>query len=247
VTQETPVLQIPELSHALTQVWHLLFDLALAQPDSWCLVGGLMVMLHGLEHGRSDVRPTADGDVLVDIRVRPAALREVIRFLFENGLEPELAPDGIQHRFKRATNDGELKVDVLAPDHVGARADLTTTPPGRTIEVPGGTRALQRSERVSVQAGGRTGLIRRPDVVGAILVKLAATGLPGDPARHYQDLALLLAILPNPRRARFELTSKERAKLRACQLQDRDHRAWRFLSQNDVNQGHAALQLLSTS
>ena len=85
---------MPELSHALTRVWHLLFDLAEAQPDSWCLVGGLMVMLHGLEHGRS-VRPTADGDVLVDIRARPAALREIIRFLSENGLEPELAPDGI--------------------------------------------------------------------------------------------------------------------------------------------------------
>lgn len=245
MTQQTPLVQMPELSHALTQVWHLLFDLAGAQPDSWCLVGGLMVMLHGLEHGRSDVRPTADGDVLVDIRARPRALREIIRFLSENGLEPELAPEGIQHRFKRGTQDGEMKVDVLAPDHVGARADLTTTPPGRTIEVPGGTRALQRSERVSVQIGGRTGLIPRPDLVGAMLVKLEATGLPGDPARHYQDLAFLLAILPEPRRAQSELTSRERAKLRASQLQSRDHRAWRLLPDSDVNRGHAALQLLS--
>jgi len=61
-----------------------------------------MVMLHGLEHGRrSDTRPTADGDVLVDIRVPPAALREIASFLAENGLEPGLAPEGIQHRFKR--------------------------------------------------------------------------------------------------------------------------------------------------
>lgn len=245
MTHEPPVIQIPQLSDALTQVWHLLFDLQEAQPDSWCLVGGLMVMLHGLEHGRSDVRPTADGDVLVDIRVRPGALRDVTRFLSENGLEPEVAPEGIQHRFKRRTDDGELKVDVLAPDHVGARADLTTTPPGRTIEVPGGTRALQRSERVSVQVAGRTGLIPRPDLVGAMLVKLAATGLPGDPARHYQDLAFLLAILPEPGRARSELTSKERAKLRACQLQKRGHRAWRLLPDSDVNRGNAALQLLS--
>lgn len=144
MTQE-PRVQVPELSEALTQVWHLLFDLAQAQPDSWCLVGGLMVMLHGLEHARSDVRPTADGDVLADIRSRPGALREISRFLSENGLEPEVAPEGIQHRFKRRTDDGELKVDVLAPDHVGARADLTTTPPGRTIEVPGGTRARGRA------------------------------------------------------------------------------------------------------
>lgn len=40
MTQETPLVRIPELSHALTQVWHLLFDLEEAQPDSWCLVGG---------------------------------------------------------------------------------------------------------------------------------------------------------------------------------------------------------------
>lgn len=238
-------MKMAELSQALTQVWHLLFDLAEAQRDSWCLVGGLMVMLHGLEHGRSDVRPTADGDVLVDIRARPGALREITRFLSENGLEPEIAPEGIQHRFKRGTIDGELKVDVLAPDHVGARADLTTTPPGRTIEVPGGTRALQKSERVSVRVGGRTGTIPRPDLVGAILVKLEATSLPGDSARHYQDLAFLLAILPGPGRARSALTSKEKAKLGACQLQNRNHRAWRLLPDSDANRGLAALQLLS--
>ncbi len=49
-----------------------------------------------------------------------------------------------------------------------------------------------------MQVGGRTGLVPRPDLVGAMLVKLEATGLPGDPARHYQDLAFLLAILPEP-------------------------------------------------
>jgi hypothetical protein len=236
---------MPQLSRALTHVWHLLFDLSQAQPDSWCLVGGLMVMLHGLEHGRSDLRPTADGDVLVDIRTRPGALREISRFLFEEGLEPELAPEGIQHRFRRGTDDGDLYVDVLAPDHVGARANLTTTPPGRTIEVPGGTRALQRSERVSLEVDGKTGQIRRPDIVGAIVVKLEAIGLAGDPARHYQDLAFLRTILREPRHARSELTPKERAKLRACQLQNRDQRAWRLLSDDDVNQGHSALQLLS--
>jgi len=74
MTQEAPLVQMPQLSRALTQVWHLLFDLSQAQPDSWCLVGGLMVMLHGLEHGRLDLRPTADGDVLVDIRTRPGSL-----------------------------------------------------------------------------------------------------------------------------------------------------------------------------
>jgi hypothetical protein len=245
MSEEPDFVRMPVLDPGLSQVWHLLFDLSQVQPTTWCLVSGLMVMLHGLEHGRSDTRPTADGDVLVDIRALPAALREITSFLAESGLEPELAPEGIQHRFKRESADGELKVDVLAPDHVGPRADLTTTPPGRTVEVPGGTRALNRSERIQVQIDGRTGLIPRPDIVGAVLVKQEATGLPGDPARHYQDLAYLLAILPQPRQARSDLTSKERAKLRACPLIGRDHRAWRLLSDSDADRGHAALQLLS--
>jgi hypothetical protein len=33
-------------------------------------------------------------------------------------------------------------VDLLAPDHLGAHADLTTIPPATTTEIPGGSRAL---------------------------------------------------------------------------------------------------------
>ena len=40
-----------------------------------------------------------------------------------------------------------LAIDVLAPEGVGARADLSTEAPGRTIEVPGGTQALQPRRR----------------------------------------------------------------------------------------------------
>jgi hypothetical protein len=245
VSHETPLIRMPELSPALSQVWHLLLDLSELRPEAWCLIGGLMVMLHGLERGRSDARPTADGDVLVDIRVRPSALREITAFLSAKGLVAELAPEGVQHRFKRESSDGELKVDVLAPDHVGSRADLTTTPAGRTVEVPGGTRALQRAKHVRVHVNGRSGVIPRPDLIGAILVKLGAIGLPGDPGRHYQDLAFLLMVLPEPRLARSELTSNERAKLRACKLSSREYRAWRFFSDVDASQGQAALQLLS--
>jgi hypothetical protein len=107
MSEEPVIVRMPQLDPALSQVWHLLFELSEAQPDSWCLVGGLMVMLHGLANERSDTRPTADGDVFVDIRTRPAALRQVTAFLREHGLEPELAPDGIQHRFTRKTDKNE--------------------------------------------------------------------------------------------------------------------------------------------
>jgi hypothetical protein len=96
-----------------------------------------------------------------------------------------------------------------------------------------------------VEVDGKVGVIPRPDILGAILVKLEATSLPGNPAKHYQDVAFLLTILPQPRQARSALTSKERSKLRACALNKRDHQAWRLLTDNDANRGHAALQLLS--
>src|SRR6267154_1243407 len=110
------VIVLPPLGRGLTHVWHLLFDLADELPDVWCLIGGLMVALHGLEHGRTDARPSADGDVLVDVR-----------------------------------------------------ADLTTSPPGRTIQVPSGTQALHRSEYVQVQVEGRIGRIPRPSLLAAII------------------------------------------------------------------------------
>jgi hypothetical protein len=111
--------------------------------------------------------------------------------------------------------------------------------------VPGGTQALNRSERIRVEVDSKMGAIPRPDILGAMLVKLEATSLPGDPARHYQDLAYLLTILSRPMRVRPALTSKERSKLRAYQLNKRDHQAWRLLTDDEANQGHAARQLLS--
>jgi len=38
------------------------------------------------------------------------------------------SPEGIAHRYRR---DG-VSVDVLAPDGLGSRTDLMTTPPDRT-------------------------------------------------------------------------------------------------------------------
>jgi hypothetical protein len=236
---------MPPLGLILTRLWHLLFDLADEVPDVWCLIGGMMVALHGLEHGRTDARPSADGDVLVDIRADPSALHRVTSFLTARLLQPDPGPDGILHRFKGAVNSREICIDVLAPDNVGTRADLTTSPPGRTVQVPGGSQALRRSEYVRVQVGDRVGRIPRPNLLAAIIAKAAALNLPGDAGRHQQDLAFLLALMPDPMTARSALSNTERGKLRACPLTDRRHPAWRYLPEADANAGHAALQLLA--
>ncbi len=115
-----PVVAMPPLGRALTYIWHLLLDLADEVPGVWCLIGGQMVALHGLERGRTDARPSADGDVLADIRADPTALHKISNFLISRALQPDPGPDGILHRFKGSVDSHEIQVDVLALalDHV---------------------------------------------------------------------------------------------------------------------------------
>jgi hypothetical protein len=113
-------------------------------------------------------------------------------------------------REPRAGGWRQLAVDVLAPEGVGERADLTTTKPGRTLEVPGGSQALERTERIAILHEGREGSVSRPTLHGAIVGKAAACGLPGDPARHLRDLAFLCSLVEDPFVLRDQLTPKDR-------------------------------------
>jgi hypothetical protein len=183
--------------------------------------------------------------VLVDIRAAPTALRQVVGFFTERRFDPDPGPDGLLHRFRRKLDADFIVVDVLAPDNLGARADLTTSPPGRTLQVPGGTQALRRVERVDVTVAERTGDIPRPSLLAAILAKAAAVHLPGGPDRHLTDLAFLLSLIPDPVRIRSELRAAERRRLGTCVLAERQHRAWSTLPVSDANAGHAALGLLA--
>lgn len=246
MSESPPVIVMPPLGQSLTHVWHLLFDLEESLPGVWCLIGGLMVALHGLEHDRYDWRPSADADVLVNIRADPAALRRIAEFLTTppRSLKGDPGPDGILHRFIRHAGAEKIVIDVLAPDNLGRRADLTTSPPGRTIQVPGGTQALNRAEYVRIQVEDRVGRVSRPALPASIIAKAAALNLPGESERHTQDLAFLLSLMRDPLGARSALSANERGKLRACPLTDRHHRAWRYLPETDADAGHAALRLL---
>jgi hypothetical protein len=93
-------------------------------------------------------------------------------------------PDALAHRYVRPAEPRPVVVDVLAPEGVGARAVLVTTPPGRPVEVPGGTQALSRTKRVTIVHEGRSGTLPRPSLLAAIVGKAAATALP-PPDRHY--------------------------------------------------------------
>ena len=178
----------------------------------WAVFGGQMVVLHAAEHGVSvpTDRETTDGGVIANVRVTQHALRELSRQLERLGFEHLAGPQGQGHRFVR----GAASIDVLAPDNLGKRARLTTINGLATVEAPGGTQALNRSEAIDVTVGEMTGTIMRPSLLGAILAKIAAASLPGSD-RHLRDAALLLTLVDDPLQLAEQLTSSERRRLRA--------------------------------
>lgn len=90
---------------------------------------------------------------------------------------------------------GDASIDVLLPEGIGERASLRRGVTGSpTLPTEGGTQALRRSETVAVTVDGREGFVRRPNLVGALVVKAAAHGNAGDvdPRRHRRDFMALL-------------------------------------------------------
>lgn len=107
---------------------------------------------------------------------------------------------------------------MLLPEGIGERASerqgVTGSP---TLSTEGGTQALHRSQTVAVTVDGREGFVRRPNLVGALVVKAAAHGNPGDrdPRRHRRDFVVLAGLLTARDVAAEELTKKDRRRLRS--------------------------------
>ncbi len=132
-------------------------------PAGWTLVGGLMVQLHAYEAGETDVRVTTDIDILGD--ARQYAIEKIARALDNDGfgLDPPSPTDGTSHRWRR----GDLVVDLLASD--GLRGDPAMIGGIHTIQIPGGSQALQRTETIEVDIDGVLVRVRRPTLLGAVL------------------------------------------------------------------------------
>lgn len=241
----TVVIELPILPAPVDELWHTLLDLGESLDVPWALIGGQMVLLHALEHGQVPPQISQDGDVIADIRAVPGALTRVVAGIENLGFSLQsISADGLAHRYFRAAKPRPVVIDVLAPEGLGERADLTTTPPGRTIEVPGGTQALSRAERITVVHEGRRGKIPRPTLLAAIVGKAAATALPG-PERHYRDLALLCALVPDPFDVAEKLTRKDRQRVRmASKLLGDTHPAWALVPDSIRSSGQIAYGIL---
>lgn len=240
------MIELPPLGELDVELWHALLDIADRMPSNWTLIGGQMVLLHALEHGRAPQRVSEDLDLVVDARVRPLALPRMLSALDALGFaEAPISHDEVAHRFSR----GRTNVDVLAPDGVGPRADLRTVGAARTVEVGGGSFALTRSGPVSVSAAGRSGEVPRPDLAGAILIKAVAATRETrrGPERHLKDLAFLLSLVEDPIAMRDDLGASNCARIRRVTgIHDRGSQAWALLGDDAAAaDGHATLRIIA--
>ena len=125
-------------------------------------------------------------------------------------------------------------MDVLAPDHLGRRADLTTVPPATTAAIPGGTRALATRRVLEVRVtGGPAGLLPVPSLAGGIVLKLRAWE-SRQAGRDAEDLVRLLALVGDVEAVRSELKPAERQLLGQVRpLADERSRIWRVAADPD--------------
>lgn len=107
---------------------------------------------------------------------------------------------------------------MLLPEGIGERAKERRGATGSpALPTHGGTQALQRSEVVAVTVDGREGSVRRPNLVGALVVKAAAHTNVGDqdPRRHRRDFLVLAGLITTGNFAGEDLSKKDRQRLRS--------------------------------
>lgn len=251
------MIRLDQLTPAAEEGWWTLFELGRVDTESWMLVGGQMMHVLASELGISEtVRPTDDLDVVVNVRVKPGGTQWLAAWLRDQDFELDgVSPEGVGHRFvrKAAGGPGHTIVDVLAPEGLGDRTNIYTVRPARTVQAPGSVQAFRRSEVVDVTVTGmigrgeRSGVVRRPDLLGALILKAAATEISAreNPERDWQDAALLLATIPDPISAAEACDDKDRQRLRLLTpLDSRDNSGWANLDDEAYRRGTATLAFL---
>lgn len=236
----------PEAYH----LWSLVLELAqaLGAEREWSLIGGLMVQLHAIEHD-DELRPTVDIDLLGAARKPPAMTEQIAALLAEKGAEVTMPPRSNPEVGYRFEIDGEV-VEILGPD--GLKSDPETLDGLTTLQVSGGTQALRRTEAILVSLGDSPPVsVRRPNLLGAILVKARAVSKrrKGKFDSDRQDLIRLLSYVEDPRAlARDEqLKPSERKWLRTIEgdLNFEDPAFAALFALATLERAQAAFELLS--
>jgi hypothetical protein len=208
-----PIIHVDAVDPDTMALWRTVAKVAQTLEEEhvgWCLVGGLMVALFAMEAGQIQ-RATTDIDVLGDARQRRSGTEQVAERLVALGAVLHEIGGLDRERGFRFEVDGQV-VDVLGPD--GLSTPSLTLGRSQTIAIPGGTQALQRTEMVELVIDGRHVPLRRPTLIGAILLKARSLAVHDRPEDQREDLITLLGLLDDPRSAAATLRKSEVAWLR---------------------------------
>lgn len=206
-------LELPAMTPRQDASWRGIIAVARRVPSGWCLVGGQMVQLWCWEREVEPVRPTDDGDAVLDIRAHPDIMMQFTQALVDSGFEPDGQDwQGHQHRW---VNQDRGQIDILLPEGIGERAKRVGVRGGTTLETPGAQNVLHRAAPFEVSLQGEAATILRPTLQGALIAKAYAYGLVNDPLRqrHLQDFAVLSSMIRISDRVGDGLLRKERNKL----------------------------------
>lgn len=207
-------LQLPMMTAEVTDLWRAIFDLCdRLTVDGWILVGGQMVMAHGLAAGRTAPRVSRDIDLMANLITSGDSLHRCVEMVRRLGFEGRPSMDGRSlHRFARPSD--QLVIDVLAPDQAPPNRRLTTVPPRMTIAVAGGRQALTRAVVLEASLGERSVLLPVPSVFGALVLKAAAYRVDSrDRERHAEDAAFLVSLIDDPIATHREFAGSDRKRL----------------------------------
>ncbi len=209
------------------EMWGLVAWMTERSSD-WVLIGGLMVASFDVEYGHA-WRPTEDIDSLFDVRhAARGAIRNHVTELREAGFEFVLGREALGHRLRR----GDLILDVLATEHFPADPLVSLDPRLETFQTPGGSQAIKRREVVTASFRGREFLLPRPNLLGATILKAAASATANRPKDH-RDFAHLVAKIADPMSLRSELSGPER-RLLTSRLDNRSVTAQLGIAGNDA-------------
>ena len=205
---------LPAMPEEQTASWLALLELYDVLAQGWTLIGGQLVHLHCAERGQFPERATNDADTVVDVRADPTILHTFTKALTDLGFRSAgISAEGRQHRWVR----DKASLDVLLPEGIGERASAREGVTGSpTLPTQGGTQALARSEVVAVTVDGREGFVRRPNLVGALVVKAAAHTNVGDHdlRRHRRDFLVLAGLITASDFGNEQLSKKDRRRLK---------------------------------
>ena len=236
------MVEVPEYGDQFHRIWDELIRLAAEATVPWTLIGSQMVHMRGWMAGASRPSLSIEADVLANsVRVMTAT-EQLSEQLVSSGYElTENGALGTGIRFRR----GDVEIDVLAPEKISER-NRRTRAPFRTVAVPGGRQALNRTIRVEVQTRGTSGEVPVPTLLGAILIKARAIGVANRPESQREDFAFLLSLiqdLATAEKYKEELEGGQRGwLLEHSEIGNPDHPCWRRVP--NANRGVVAYRRL---